>query len=116
MLRVQVNTPAADQLYRCVGNLLAPASTSVVYDVCCGTGTIGLTMSGTAMKVVGVESCEPAVLDARKNAELNGVRNATFVVGTAESSLSDVTREPLPAGATEALAVVDPPRAGRLGC
>ncbi len=61
---------------------------------------------------MGVEFCEPAVLDARKNAALNAVTNAQFVAGAAENTLADFTKLPLPATATHAVAVVDPPRAG----
>jgi tRNA/tmRNA/rRNA uracil-C5-methylase (TrmA/RlmC/RlmD family) len=109
----QVNTRAAEQLYTRVAALLAPTPSSVLYDVCCGTGTIGLTMARIAHEVVGVEVCEPAVEDARKNAVLNAIGNATFVVGPAETVLSEQTRKPLPPGASESLAVVDPPRAGK---
>ena len=66
----------------------------------------------TSCQLIGFEFCEPAVLDARKNAVLNGVSNATFVVGTAESTFAAVAKEPLASDESEYLAVVDPPRAG----
>ena len=65
-----------------------------------------------ALQLVGMEMCEPAVLDARVNAALNGVENALFVVGTAESTFAQIAKEALPGGVTEVIAVVDPPRSG----
>lgn len=43
----------------------------VLFDVCCGTGTIGLTLAPFVKKVIGVEMCEQAVDDAKTNAKLN---------------------------------------------
>ena len=40
-------------------------------DVCCGTGTIGLTMAKNAKQVIGIEMVQSAIDDARKNAQLN---------------------------------------------
>jgi tRNA (uracil-5-)-methyltransferase len=46
-----VNTPGADVLYRKVAELLQPKPEERLYDVCCGTGTIGLTMAGRVAEV-----------------------------------------------------------------
>lgn len=59
-------------------------------------------------QVVGVELVESAVVDARANAAANGVTNATFIAGAAETVLPGVT-----SGCTgRVVAVVDPPRSG----
>jgi 23S rRNA (uracil1939-C5)-methyltransferase len=39
-----------------------------VYDLYCGTGSIGIFVSGLAKKVVGVEMVEEAIEDAIENA------------------------------------------------
>lgn len=44
----------------------------VLFDVCCGTGTIGLTLASKVKHVVGIEMNGQAVSDAKRNAELNG--------------------------------------------
>ncbi len=59
-------------------------------------------------QVVGIELCEPAVLDARANALLNEVTNARFIAAPAESVLHTCTTSI----SGEAIAVVDPPRGG----
>lgn len=47
----------------------------ILFDVCCGTGTIGLTLASKVKRVVGIEMNEQAVKDAKRNAELNGRRS-----------------------------------------
>jgi tRNA (uracil-5-)-methyltransferase len=44
----------------------------VLLDLCCGTGTIGLTMAAHVKKVIGIELTLEAIEDAKKNAVLNG--------------------------------------------
>ena len=44
----------------------------------------GLSLASSVKKVIGIEICEPAVLDARANARRNKVGNATFITGKAE--------------------------------
>ena len=40
-----MNTPAAEVLYCCVGALADVDEDTIVLDICCGTGTIGLTLA-----------------------------------------------------------------------
>ena len=87
------------------------AARTLVLDVCCGTGTIGLTMSRHVKRVVGLELVPAAVEDAKANAALNGVTNTEFVCGRAEQTIKAVLAKC--AGEMDmAVAVVDPPRSG----
>ncbi|CAK4624710.1 hypothetical protein LEN26_013787 [Aphanomyces euteiches] len=111
----QVNTPGAEVLYSLVQRFAAPDAKTQIYDVCCGTGTIGLCMAGTAGKIVGVELCKAATDDAAVNASLNSITNATFVNAKAEDVMKDLLRtkrEGADLLLERAVAVVDPPRAG----
>ena len=54
-----------------------------------------------------MESVRPAVLDAYRNAVINGIVNATFVCGKAEDVI-DTKLQGVKAG----VVVLDPPRAG----
>lgn len=56
----------------------------VLLDLCCGTGTIGITMAAHVKKVIGVELTADAIEDAKKNAALNGMslNNMLFLVFT----------------------------------
>ncbi|KAL6140263.1 hypothetical protein ACLB2K_058563 [Fragaria x ananassa] len=53
----------------------------IVLDLFCGTGTIGLSLARRAKHVYGYEIIPQTIADACLNAELNGIRNATFVQG-----------------------------------
>ncbi|XP_078680052.1 tRNA (uracil-5-)-methyltransferase homolog A-like [Branchiostoma floridae x Branchiostoma belcheri] len=105
----QVNTLAAEVLYTTVADWCDFTENSTVLDVCCGTGTIGLTLAKHVKKVIGVELCQQAVEDAKVNANINGIENAEFLCGKAEDILPDLVRRLY---STELVAVVDPPRAG----
>ncbi|TFK04407.1 inactive phospholipase D5 [Platysternon megacephalum] len=70
----QINTAGAEVLYQTVGKLSRADKNTVLLDVCCGTGAIGVSLAHQASKVVGVELVEQAVEDARWNAAFNGVR------------------------------------------
>ena len=92
----QVNTCAAEALYRLAGEWASPTGKSLLLDVCCGTGTIGLTLAARARKVVGVDIVEAAIEDAEKNAALNGVTNCEWVAGRAELKLPEILNKHAP--------------------
>ena len=52
-----------------------------MFDVCCGTGTIGLCLANRCQKVIGVDCIPEAVENARNNAIHNGITNAEFYAG-----------------------------------
>merc|ERR1719282_531036 len=71
----QVNTQAAEILYKMAGDIANLNDKSTLVDVCCGTGTIGLCLADKVKNVVGVDIVADAIRDAQRNAELNGVTN-----------------------------------------
>ncbi|KAF8705720.1 hypothetical protein HU200_030918 [Digitaria exilis] len=79
----QTNTKQADVLYKLIEDSagLKGDGSEIVLDLFCGTGTIGLTLARRAKHVYGYEVVPEAIADARKNAKLNGINNATFVQG-----------------------------------
>ncbi|OUS42564.1 S-adenosyl-L-methionine-dependent methyltransferase [Ostreococcus tauri] len=89
----QVNTLAAEALYRLAGEWASPNGKSLLLDVCCGTGTIGMTLAGNVKKVVGVDIVEESIKDAFVNAQLNGVTNTDWLAGKAEVVIPKVLRE-----------------------
>lgn len=107
----QVNNQATEKLYSIVGDWCGLSPNTVVLDICCGAGTIGMSVSKRVRKVVGLEIVESAVTDARHNAAENGVTNCTFLCGKAEDTLSKALQEHATAN-DEVVAIVDPPRAG----
>ena len=82
--------------------------TETVLDLYCGIGTISLLLAGRSRQVIGVEYVEDAVVDARNNAEMNGISNVDFYAGDAGTVLENLAGE----GINFDVAVLDPPRAG----
>ncbi|XP_065055222.1 tRNA (uracil-5-)-methyltransferase homolog A-like [Rhopilema esculentum] len=106
----QVNTPAAEKLYSKIREWCDITEDTTVLDICCGTGTIGLFLAKAgAKKVIGIELCQQAIEDAKKNAALNGITNTEFICGKAEDALPRIVHR---LQSQKVVAVVDPPRAG----
>ncbi|KAF4074160.1 hypothetical protein AMELA_G00236390 [Ameiurus melas] len=105
----QTNTPAAEVLYSSVGEWAQLDQDSTLLDVCCGTGTIGISLAKRVRKVIGIELCQEAVNDAKVNAEANGLTNIEFHCGKAEDVFPTVLNAVVSPNVT---AIVDPPRAG----
>jgi 23S rRNA (uracil1939-C5)-methyltransferase len=104
----QTNPRQAQRLYEIVLDVAALQGDEEVLDLYCGNGTISLFLSRAAKKVIGVESLEEAVQNARRNAELNGVSNCEFIRGEAKAVLRDFEQSKT----IPHLVVIDPPRAG----
>ncbi|MCL4126579.1 UNVERIFIED_CONTAM: hypothetical protein GTU68_014149, partial [Idotea baltica] len=109
---LQVNTAACEVLYRKVSEVAEVDPASIVLDVCCGVGTIGLSLAQNAQKVLGVEMTAAAVENAKANAAANDVKNAVFYHGKAEDYINTLLAR---VQKTNTIAVVDPPRAGLSG-
>ena len=117
----QVNATQTEVLYRAAMDLAGFDGTQVAIDAYCGTGTIGLVAAKSgAARVIGVDSVEPAIRDARTNARHNGVENAEFVAGDATDFMCELAKEGV-LGASEQeegaqagglVVLMDPPRAG----
>ena len=82
-----------------------------VWDMYCGIGTISLFLAQKAKQVYGVEIVPQAILDARKNAELNDIHNVEFFIGKAEEVVPAIY-EKGGDGSHADVVVVDPPRKG----
>ena len=80
----------------------------VVWDLYCGIGTIGLSVADLAERVKGVELVKEAIIDANRNATINGIVNAIYEQGKAEELIPKWVQ----AGEYADIAIVDPPRAG----
>ena len=105
----QTNTEMAEELYAVAHEYAALAGWERVYDLCCGIGTIGLTLASRAAEVVGVEIVADAVKDAATNARANEITNARFIAGDVRAVLKDLAEKP---GESPDVVIVDPPRAG----
>ena len=105
----QVNPTQMERLYEKALDYACLTGTETVLDLYCGVGTIGLLASSKAKKVIGIESVRGAVIDANRNAVINGIVNATYICGEAENELPKLLQEE---GFTADVAILDPPRIG----
>ncbi|XP_068767662.1 tRNA (uracil-5-)-methyltransferase homolog A isoform X1 [Struthio camelus] len=105
----QVNTQAAEVLYTAIREWAQLNQESTVLDICCGTGTIGISLAKKVKKVIGIELCQEAVQDARVNAQINELNNIEFYCGKAEDVVPSLINVLAP---QNLVTIVDPPRAG----
>ena len=114
----QVNTKQMSKLYAKVREYACLKGGETVFDLYCGIGTIGLSMATQAGMIIGIESVKNAVIDANRNAVINGIVNARYYTGRAEQVMPrlldkedklfvDYIDENAPK-----IAILDPPRAG----
>jgi len=108
---LQTNTEMAERLYAIAGEFAGLTGAENVFDLYCGTGTIGLSLAPHAQKVWGLEISEEAVACAIENAELNGIGNASFYAGNVGQTIEELVEQ---AGLPDVV-IVDPPRAGLAG-
>lgn len=97
----QINPRAYERLLSTMGAWRRTPAGGRVLDLFCGVGSIGLSLYRPGDSLLGVELVEQAVLDARANAQRNGIP-ATFEVRSAEDWDQFQTD----------LLVLDPPRSG----
>jgi 23S rRNA (uracil1939-C5)-methyltransferase len=105
----QTNTRQAERLYQVTREFAELTGKETVYDLYCGTGSIGIFVSHDAAHVVGVEVIAAAIEDAKENAALNGLKSADFFAGDVIDICNDdfFTHHGRPD-----VIITDPPRAG----
>jgi len=105
----QTHTHQAEQLYEVVRAFASLNGTETVYDLYCGTGSIGIFLSREAARIIGVDVIADAIEDARENAALNGAGHASFFCGDVIRICDDPFFN---AHGRPDVVIVDPPRAG----
>ena len=105
----QTNTKQAEKLYAVTRDFAGLTGNEVVYDLYCGTGSIGIFVSKQAKKIIGVEVIEDAIADAKENAALNNITHAQFFAGDVIKICND---EFFATHGKPDVIITDPPRAG----
>ena len=105
----QTNTKQAEKLYTIARDFAALTGKEVVYDLYCGTGSIGIFISPLAKKIIGVELIEDAIEDAKKNAANNNIEHAAFFAGDVIKICNEAF---FTAHGRADVVITDPPRAG----
>ena len=105
----QTNTKQAEILYQVTRNYAELTGTQVLYDLYCGTGSIGIFCSAGAAKVIGVELIPEAIENAKQNAAINHITHTYFFAGDVAAICNNEFFETH--GRPDVI-VTDPPRAG----
>lgn len=104
----QVNREGAELLYKTAVEFAQISRDDIVFDVCCGIGTISLYAALFAKKVVGIEIVRQAIEDAKINAKINNLDNAEFYCGDAGETMEKLAKQDV----VPDVVIVDPPRKG----
>jgi len=105
----QTNTRQGEQLYKIARDFAELSGSETVYDLYCGTGSIGIFVSKQAKKIIGVEMIEEAIGDAKENAALNNLKESEFYAGDVIDICNDAF---FAAHGRPDVIITDPPRAG----
>lgn len=105
----QTNTKQAERLYSIARDYAELTGKETVYDLYCGTGSIGIFVSKMAKKIIGVEMIAEAIADAKENAALNNIHHAEFFAGDVIKICEDAF---FAAHGKPDVIITDPPRAG----
>lgn len=104
----QVNSVQAQRMFNAAMRMVRFNGNEHVIDAYCGTGAIGLIAASRAASVTGIELNPSAVEDAKVNAQINGIENASFICGDASDVIKDMASEHVPCD----VLFLDPPRSG----
>jgi len=105
----QTNSKQAESLYQVTRSFAELTGKEVVYDLYCGTGSIGIFCSKEAKKIIGVEVVADAIEDAKENARINNLLHTAFFAGDVIDICDDAFFD---AHGKPDVIITDPPRAG----
>ena len=101
----QINTSAAELLLETITQQLDLTGTETIVDAYCGIGTFSLPLARKVKQVIGIELNANSIEQAKENAALNQIENATFYVGKVKDCLNQIKSQP-------DILLLDPPRKG----
>jgi 23S rRNA (uracil1939-C5)-methyltransferase len=105
----QTNTRQGEKLYQITREFAELDGSQTLYDLYCGTGSIGIFCSRGAARVIGVEAIDAAIQDAKENALANNIGHSHFVSGDV---IDICTEEFFNLHGRPDVIITDPPRAG----
>ncbi len=103
----QINHDCTELLYNKVIELVQQSECTNITDLYCGTGTIGLCVASRLKNcnLTGVEIVPEAIENAKINAEINGIKNASFICADSTDTQNGILQN------TDVV-ILDPPRKG----
>ena len=103
----QVNRDICKDLFRLLNENII--EDSVVLDLYCGVGTLGIAVKDKVKKIYGIEVVENAIKNALVNKKMNKVDNALYMLGDVAKVLDKINEK-------IDVVLVDPPRMGLDKC
>ncbi|AGF85335.1 methyltransferase [Moumouvirus goulette] len=116
----QVNTYATELLYGTIKQLVIKyfnkCDNNILFDLCCGTGTIGTYVANIFTEIIGIDIKSSSINDATVNQKINGIMNAKFICAPIEQVLDNIINNMINKyGNPNFFAIIDPPRTGMHG-
>lgn len=113
----QVNGKLTEALYQKIREYAHLTGTENLLDLYCGVGSIGLFCADGAKNVLGIEIINDAVINANRNAVINGNVNARFICGKAEDEIEKLLNDKGESALAKIVqnadvVILDPPRNG----
>lgn len=105
----QTNSRQGERLYQVVREFADLSGQETIYDLYCGTGSIGIFISKNAKKIIGIEAVPDAIVDAKENAKWNNLANCSFFAGDVSDIVTPAFFEK---HGKPDIIITDPPRAG----
>jgi tRNA/tmRNA/rRNA uracil-C5-methylase (TrmA/RlmC/RlmD family)/alkylated DNA repair dioxygenase AlkB len=107
----QTNTYMTNIMYSRIKALMIKYSTDsdILFDLCCGTGTIGIYCASLCKKVIGIDTCETSIIDAIQNAKMNSINNCEFICDKIENVFKTYLDK---YKMMNKFIIIDPPRSG----
>ena len=105
----QTNSYQVKTLYDYIIKIADFKKSDIVYDLYCGTGTIGIYIAQLVKQVYGIEIVENAIKDAKINAKINNINNINFYCGDIKDILDNKMIDEIE---KPTITIVDPPRPG----
>lgn len=105
----QTNSKQCVKLYETVKEMAGFRGDELLYDLYCGVGSIGIFMSDSVKKVVGIELVEEAIEDAYENVAMNDIQNCEFYASDMRALFN---KDFIKKHGKPDVIITDPPRAG----
>lgn len=99
----QINRDICSEIFNLLNKYIN--NDSVLLDLYCGVGSLGLSINSNNKKIYGLEIIENAILNCVSNAKLNKVDNAYYLLGDVAKNITKIKDK-------IDTVIVDPPRAG----
>lgn len=105
------NIYATELLLKQLNEIAIVNRETILLDLFCGSGVLGLSLSSKAYKLIGIDSCEEAINESNRNAKINNIMNSEFKNNKVENALKSILSNPCNEK-MKFTVIIDPPNNG----